>query len=149
MVLNRINKIYPFLYKSSSLFHRTIHLQSSLMKERLANLKISESARNYIENELKLTNNEYLRILIDSGGCSGFQYKFEIINENERNDDDLLCKLHDNDKRISIIVDEISHDLIKGSLLDYQKEIIRSGFVIDKNPQGATNCSCGVSFSLK
>ena len=74
---------------------------------------------------------------IKGGGCSGFQYDFSF--ENKPNEDDLL---QDN-----ILIDKTSADLLKGSEIDYVKELIGDSFKI-KNPQSKSSCGCGVSFSL-
>jgi iron-sulfur cluster assembly accessory protein len=48
-----------------------------------------------------------------------------------------------------VVVDEISMDLVLGSTVDFEQEMIRSGFIILNNPNSDTGCGCGVSFNLK
>ncbi|CAH8480755.1 unnamed protein product [Heterobilharzia americana] len=84
-----------------------------------------------------------MRIVVDSGGCSGFQYKFELVDRIQETD-----KIIKQDGA-SVTIDDVSLDLIKGSTVDYEDELIRSGFCIIHNPQVDKSCSCGVSFSLK
>ena len=79
----------------------------------------------------------FFRIAIKGGGCSGFQYDFSF--DNIVNNDDLR---HEN-----ILIDKKSADLLKGSEVDYAKELIGDSFKIN-NPQSKSSCGCGVSFSL-
>lgn len=82
-----------------------------------------------------------LRISVLSGGCSGFQYKFDF--ETIQNKDDLLF-VHDD---ISLITDDISFDLLKNVTLDYVTELIGSAFTL-RNPNAESSCGCGNSFSI-
>ena len=82
-------------------------------------------------------NGSFFRIAIKGGGCSGFQYDFSF--DNIVNNDDLR---HQN-----ILIDKQSADLLKGSEVDYIKELIGDSFKIN-NPQSKSSCGCGVSFSL-
>ena len=79
----------------------------------------------------------YFRIAIKGGGCSGFQYDFSF--DKSPSDDDLV-----QDK---ILIDKTSADLLKGSEVDFVKELIGDSFKIS-NPQSKSSCGCGVSFSL-
>ena len=79
----------------------------------------------------------FFRIAIKGGGCSGFQYDFSF--DKSPQDDDLR---HEN-----ILIDKASADLLKGSEVDYVKELIGDSFKIS-NPQSKSSCGCGVSFSL-
>jgi iron-sulfur cluster insertion protein len=79
----------------------------------------------------------YFRISVLGGGCSGFKYNFSFDSKIER--DDIIF-----DKTI---IDSNSLEIINGSVVDYQKEMIGSSFVI-KNPQAAASCGCGLSFSV-
>ena len=79
----------------------------------------------------------FFRIAIKGGGCSGFQYDFSF--DKVANDDDLMQN--------NILIDKTSADLLKGSEIDYVKELIGDQFKIS-NPQSKSSCGCGVSFSL-
>ena len=79
----------------------------------------------------------FFRIAIKGGGCSGFQYDFSF--DKSKNEDD-IC--HQN-----ILIDKTSADLLKGSEVDFVKELIGDSFKIN-NPQSKSSCGCGVSFSL-
>ncbi|KII65329.1 Iron-sulfur cluster assembly 2, mitochondrial [Thelohanellus kitauei] len=96
-------------------------------------------------NKLKgvLGNGEYFRISIEPGGCSGFQYKYQITT-NLNSDDCVFVE-----KDIKFVTDRLSIDLIRGSTLDYKEELIKSGFQITDNPNAQNNCGCGASFDSK
>ena len=79
----------------------------------------------------------FFRIAIKGGGWSGFQYNFSF--DSKANNDDLR---HEN-----ILIDKQCADLLKGSEVDYVKELIGNSFKIN-NPQTKSSCGCGVSFSL-
>jgi len=79
----------------------------------------------------------YFRISVKGGGCSGFKYNFSF-DEKIENDDVIFNKT---------VIDNNSLEIINGSVVDYQKKMIGSSFVI-KNPQAASSCGCGLSFSV-
>ena len=104
-------------------------------------IEITENAQNYIANIVKQDNAKYFRITVLGGGCAGFQYKFDI-DENKNDDDNIF-----NTNKISLLIDNTSLKLIKGSKIDYVKELIGSSFKIT-NPQASSSCGCGTSFSI-
>lgn len=79
-----------------------------------------------------------LRVTVDSGGCSGFQYILELTED--KNDDDTAFA-------DSIITDEVSIPYLKGSTIRFEKALAGSEFVID-NPGAISGCGCGTSFSM-
>ena len=99
----------------------------------------------FTDNALKQINNllsskeegSFFRIAIKGGGCSGFQYDFSF--DKTAQDDDL--------RQDNILIDKTSADLLKGSEVDFVKELIGDQFKIS-NPQSKSSCGCGVSFSL-
>ncbi|CAK6957064.1 iron-sulfur cluster assembly 2 homolog%2C mitochondrial [Scomber scombrus] len=97
------------------------------------------------EDSVVLTEScvKYLRIHVEGGGCSGFQYKFSV--DGNRNEDDRVFE----QGGVGIIVDQDSLEFVKGSTVDFTQELIRSTFLVLKNPQADHGCSCGSSFSVK
>ena len=82
-----------------------------------------------------------LRVAVNGGGCSGFQYEFAITGE--RNDDDFVIEKDG----VTVLVDEISLNYLGGSEIDYAEELIGAAFKI-KNPNATASCGCGTSFSV-
>ena len=101
-------------------------------------IKFTDKAIKQI-NHLLLEKNKgsFFRIAIKGGGCSGFQYDFSF--DKKQDEDDL--------KHENILIDKKSAELLKGSEVDYVKELIGDNFKIS-NPQSKSSCGCGVSFSL-
>ena len=82
-----------------------------------------------------------LRVFVQGGGCSGFQYGFtfdEVVNE----DDTVLDKAG-----VQLLVDPMSFQYLVGAEIDYKEDIEGSQFVI-RNPNASTTCGCGSSFSV-
>jgi iron-sulfur cluster assembly accessory protein len=82
-----------------------------------------------------------LRVSVEGGGCSGFQYKFDIQEKPAA--DDVVIE-HDGAK---VVVDPVSLQYMSGSALDYENDLIGASFKVE-NPQATASCGCGTSFSL-
>lgn len=82
-----------------------------------------------------------LRVAVNGGGCSGFQYAFEITRE--RADDDLIVA---RDGAV-VLVDPTSLEFLKGSEVDFVDDLIGQSFKIN-NPNATSSCGCGTSFSV-
>ena len=101
----------------------------------------------------------YLRVFVDAGGCSGFQYKFELDYERPDEDEEsiidpeddvvITASLSDGALSTRVVIDEASLDLLRGSTVDFVQEMIRSSFAIVENPQSESACGCGSSFAVK
>ena len=81
-----------------------------------------------------------LRVAVDGGGCSGFQYEIDL---DTKNDDDLVLE----GQGESVIVDSISLPFLYNATIDFSEELIGSRFVIN-NPNATSSCGCGTSFSI-
>ena len=104
-------------------------------------IEITENAQKHISSVLADDNTKFFRITVLGGGCAGFQYKFDF--DNQKNDDDIIFET----KKVTVIIDTTSLELINGSKIDYVKELIGSSFKI-LNPQASSSCGCGTSFSM-
>uniref|UniRef100_A0A915EMQ7 Iron-sulfur cluster assembly 2 homolog, mitochondrial n=1 Tax=Ditylenchus dipsaci TaxID=166011 RepID=A0A915EMQ7_9BILA len=88
---------------------------------------------------------EHLRIYVDSGGCSGFEYKLKMDGNPVNPAEDVLIE----EQGAVVVVDKLSLDFIKGSKLDFVQDLMRSAFRITENPLSTQGCSCGASFAPK
>ena len=104
-------------------------------------LEITDIAQKHIASIIAADNSKYFRITVLGGGCAGFQYKFDF--DNQKNEDDIIF----NTKKVALIIDATSLELIKGSKIDYVSELIGSSFKI-LNPQASSSCGCGTSFAM-
>lgn len=81
------------------------------------------------------------RVSVEGGGCSGFQYKFDLVPAPEA--DDVVLE-RDGAK---VVIDKVSLGYLAGSEIDYVDELIGAAFRIT-NPQATASCGCGTSFSM-
>ncbi|WP_334165438.1 iron-sulfur cluster insertion protein ErpA [Phenylobacterium sp.] len=82
-----------------------------------------------------------LRVAVEGGGCSGFQYQFDLVDAAQ--DDDLKVERDG----AAALVDVVSMALLKGSEIDFVDELAGAEFRI-RNPNAKSSCGCGVSFSI-
>lgn len=82
-----------------------------------------------------------LRLSVEGGGCSGFQYKFDLSDAPESDD-----SVSETDG-VKLLVDPISLDLIAGSTVDFVESLGGAAFKVE-NPQAAAGCGCGSSFGI-
>ena len=82
-----------------------------------------------------------LRIAVKGGGCSGFQYVFNIVDR--VNEDDQIFQKENS----RVIIDKTSLQFLEGAEIDYSEELIGSSFKIN-NPNATSSCGCGTSFSF-
>ncbi len=82
-----------------------------------------------------------LRISVNGGGCSGFQYGFDV--DRTRNEDDVVVERDG----AAVLVDQVSLQYMDGSVIDFVDDLIGQSFKIE-NPHATASCGCGTSFSL-
>ncbi len=82
-----------------------------------------------------------LRVAVEGGGCSGFQYRLDLVEAAEA--DDLLIQTDGQ----TALIDPVSVPFLKGSEIAFVDELAGAQFVV-RNPNAATSCGCGVSFSI-
>jgi iron-sulfur cluster assembly accessory protein len=82
-----------------------------------------------------------LRVSVEGGGCSGFQYRFDI--DRAQGDDDVVIRR----EGATVLIDQISVGYLAGSEIDFVDDLIGASFRIN-NPQATASCGCGTSFSL-
>lgn len=104
-----------------------------IVTERAAR-RITEIARNDPANPM-------LRISVEGGGCSGFQYKFDLVGKTAP--DDIVIER----EGARVLIDPVSIAYLGGSEIDFVDDLIGSAFRI-RNPNATASCGCGTSFSV-
>lgn len=84
-----------------------------------------------------------LRIEVEGGGCSGFQYRFKL--DDAVRDDDLVFE-QDGGR---VVCDTLSLEFLRGATLEFEDTLMRAAFTISKNPNAEASCGCGSSFAAK
>jgi len=105
------------------------------------NIQVTSSAIKRVKALLAKRGEAKLRISVESGGCSGMQYKYEFIQEIEEGDQ-VIKK-----EGIAIVIDPISREFLEGSVVDYVQNLGSAYFEI-RNPQASAKCGCGNSFAV-
>lgn len=104
-------------------------------------LQITDKAFNQIHQIMIEENTtEALRVFVQGGGCSGFQYGF-TFDENQADDDYMIEQ-----DGVKVLVDAMSMTYLEGAEIDYKKDLTSAQFVI-KNPNATNTCGCGSSFA--
>jgi iron-sulfur cluster insertion protein len=114
---------------TSGIEERWVRLTESAAR-RIATLKTKEDAEN-----------AFLRIAVSGGGCSGFQYGLSF--DDQRNDDDFVFERDG----VGVVIDEVSLGLLNGAEVDFVEDLMGASFQI-RNPNAASSCGCGNSFSI-
>jgi len=96
---------------------------------RIASLKIAENAPH-----------AFLRLAVSGGGCSGFQYGFSF--DDARQAEDVVFSRDG----VELVIDEVSLELLKGAEIDFVEDLMGAYFQV-RNPNAASSCGCGNSFS--
>jgi iron-sulfur cluster insertion protein len=106
-------------------------------------MQLTESAQSKIKDIFAEENNANLklRVFVQGGGCSGFQYGFTF--DEEQNEDDFDFDYGG----VKLLVDSMSWGYLQGATIDYKDDIMGSSFSIE-NPNAQTTCGCGSSFSV-
>ncbi|MGR6430970.1 iron-sulfur cluster insertion protein ErpA [Rhizobium sp. PAMB 3174] len=82
-----------------------------------------------------------LRVSVEGGGCSGFSYKFDLVND--QTDDDLVIEKND----AKVLIDSMSLIYMAGSEIDFVDNLLGQSFQI-ANPNAVASCGCGTSFAI-
>jgi iron-sulfur cluster assembly accessory protein len=107
-----------------------------------ASITVSERAARRIGEILKHEPaGTMLRVSVEGGGCSGFQYKFDM--ERAKGDDDLVIARDG----ATVLIDSVSQQYMAGSEIDFVEDLIGASFKV-KNPKATASCGCGTSFAL-
>jgi len=106
-------------------------------------ISLTETAAKRIRKLRGMEGNDalMLRLSVGGGGCSGFSYSFSL--DQTRNEDDQVFDQHG----VTVVIDDTSLDLLAGSTIDFVEDLVGAAFSI-KNPNAASTCGCGSSFSV-
>jgi iron-sulfur cluster assembly accessory protein len=102
--------------------------------------KVTERAFERLSEIGAAQQGQALRVAVEGGGCSGFQYEIKL--DTPAADDVILSG-----KGETVVVDQVSLPFLTGATIDFTEELIGARFVID-NPNATSSCGCGTSFSI-
>ena len=83
-----------------------------------------------------------LRVSVEGGGCSGFQYRYDLVQDQPSTEDIVLSR-----DGATVLIDSVSLEYMSGSEIDFVDDLIGQSFQI-KNPLASASCGCGTSFSI-
>jgi iron-sulfur cluster assembly accessory protein len=83
-----------------------------------------------------------LRVSVEGGGCSGFQYRYDLVQEGPADDDLVLAR-----DGATVLIDSLSQQYMQGAEIDFVDDLIGQSFQI-RNPNTVASCGCGTSFAL-
>ena len=105
-------------------------------------VELTEAAAKRINRILaKEPGKSALRVSVEGGGCSGFSYKFDLVED--RNDDDVAIEKDG----ATVLIDDLSLVYMGGSVIDFVDDLMGQSFQI-RNPNAVASCGCGTSFSI-
>ena len=106
-------------------------------------VKVSDSALHRVSELIASKGNTELklRVYVQGGGCSGFQYGFQLDENAE--EDDLMVK----SGGVTVLVDPLSYQYLQGAEIDFLDDLQGTRFVVN-NPNASTTCGCGSSFGI-
>lgn len=106
-------------------------------------ITITESAIKAFSENLKSDNseNKYIRVYVQGGGCSGYKYLLDLV-ESPQEDDEVIEQ-----SGLRFVIDEMSKPFLEGVTIDYTSNLLESGFKFD-NPKATKTCGCKQSFSI-
>jgi len=114
---------------------------TSEIEEREIVLTENAARRIAILRDQEEAENAFLRISVSGGGCSGFQYGFNF--DDQRHADDFVFERDG----VAVVVDDVSLGLLNGAEIDFVEDLMGASFQI-RNPNAASSCGCGNSFSI-
>ncbi|MBJ3776512.1 iron-sulfur cluster insertion protein ErpA [Acuticoccus mangrovi] len=106
-----------------------------------ASFQVTDRALTRVAKILSSEEARALRVSVEGGGCSGFQYRYDLVDGPEA--DDLVIE----GEAATVVVDPVSLPFLAGAELDFVDDLMGQSFQI-KNPNAQSSCGCGTSFSL-
>ena len=105
-------------------------------------IEVTESAQEKMKEVLDANSKPYIRFGVKGGGCAGFNYQLDVEDTKKDSDQELAFG------EVKVLVSNVCEMFVLGTRIDYKKEIFGSYFTYD-NPNAASACGCGTSFSVK
>jgi len=111
----------------------------------ITELSLSDKAVKQLRfiNERDKNPNQLLRVLVESGGCHGYQNKMELT-ETVNPEDDIVYERDG----VRVVVDSVSIQFVRGSHIDFSEELIGSTFQVTNNPNAKHTCGCNISYDI-
>ena len=134
------NSAAPFLYLPRLTFVQLLAYIDAMTEPQVISMT-DNAARRVAEIAAKLGKSPVLRLSVEGGGCSGFQYKFGMADTVEADD------IRAEGDGASLVVDPISLDLVRGSAVDFVESLGGKSFQVT-NPNAQAGCGCGSSFAV-
>jgi iron-sulfur cluster assembly accessory protein len=114
-----------------------------LWRAGMTNVTVTERAARKIGEILKAEPaGAMLRVSVQGGGCSGFQYKFDVERDKAAEDDIMVAR-----DGATVLIDSVSLQYLAGSEIDFVDDLIGAAFKVN-NPLAKASCGCGTSFTL-
>jgi iron-sulfur cluster assembly accessory protein len=106
-------------------------------------VRLTESAVKRIARILKTEpEGTVLRVSVEGGGCSGFQYRYDLVREGPQADDTVLSR-----DGATVLIDAVTMQYMPGAEIDFVDDLMGQSFQV-KNPLATMSCGCGTSFSI-
>lgn len=109
------------------------------------NITVTDKAADKIKKLLAEENKKFLRVFVQGGGCSGFQYGLALASDENEEHDKQEGEEPTEANGVMILVDPISSKYLDGSTIDFVDNLVGGGFTV-KNPNAKSTCGCGQSF---
>eukprot|EP00210_Caulerpa_lentillifera_P000609 g590.t1 len=118
-------------------------VSQELNQKEIPDLHLAPSAVKRLKELEEESPGSTLRVTVEGGGCSGFQYKFTLDEKTQQ--DDLLFE----NEGVKILCDQLSYQFLRGATIEFADSLMRSSFQVKDNPNSESSCGCGTSFVAK
>ncbi|CDO62302.1 iron-sulfur assembly protein, putative [Plasmodium reichenowi] len=143
--LNHIIKYKIYFPSKSNKSYFSSSVKDVEKKNKEPIIQLTNDAINKMkEINLKYKNSKALKVCVEAGGCSGFQYSFSLIDKNKIKDKEQIVY----DKDCIVVIDKQVIDILKNSKIHYINNLISKKFTIENIRNISSKCSCGNSFDI-
>ncbi|KJP86514.1 hypothetical protein AK88_03805 [Plasmodium fragile] len=143
---NRASKLRSALINNRMPYGSTPEGESTQPNAHNQIIHLTSDAINKMKQiNLKYKNSKALKVSVEAGGCSGFQYSFSLIDKTNIQEKDLVAY----NKECLVVIDKGAAEMLRNSKIDYTNNLIAKKFVIENIQNLSSKCSCGNSFDVK